>query len=596
MEIITASNDETHFQASNAAHGLTANIGENEVKIETEKCNESRDEVKDEEIDSSNENMETVTALNDQTHSNAAHGLTANSGANEVKSKAKEFNGSKDEERDEEMNSSNDEANNEDENGSKCAEEGDQKQKGKGRGRRMTQITFLPSDCKLCGEKFSSDKALGYHIRDVHVVGKNNADSVKESDSKKETRHRYVRHGKGNWKVANPKRPYCCQTCGKRFMYESSLVHHQMVKHNQMVPIEGKEENESSNQVLPKLYSHTFQCDQCGKILMSKQSLITHFVSFHGTDHEKPFQCDICGQRYVSISSLVSHRRREHTGDKPYVCEHCGKAFTMSNRLKCHLRVHSDEKYYKCQDCSKEFKSCSAFRAHKDTHAGVMRHTCKFCGRKFLFQGNMIKHIRRRHPNGEKIESAPNHEDSNEDTSSLPPITPITASTPASDLISLPQNHFAANKEANSSITIPSQPHLPEMSQHHHQQQQQQQHQGITTVGHSVQPEIQFQVLPMSLPNQELFNGIAYHQQQPPPQPPNQHHQHIHQSATVQIQRTVAQEMRPNARNDMRTDLLAAGGCHYCDQHFPDIRLHLTDFHRIPIQKLDSTLPALVYY
>ncbi|RWS12182.1 zinc finger protein 737-like protein [Dinothrombium tinctorium] len=550
METITASSDETHFQETNAAHGLIANeFGENDAKSETKASDENKDKQQsDEKMNASNEETMTTTT-------------TKNS--------------------------------NESESGAKCAEnDKQQKQKGKGRGRRMTPITFLPSDCKLCGEKFSSDKALGYHIRDVHVVGKN-TEEAKESNANKEPRRRYVRQGKGSWKLANPKRPYCCDTCGNRFMYESSLLHHQMVKHNKKVPNDGKGGNDS-NQVLPKLYSHTFQCDQCGKILMSKHSLITHLVAFHGTEHSKPFQCDICGQRYVKISGLVSHRRQEHTGDKPYVCEHCGKAFAMADRLKMHLRVHSDKKYYKCQECSKEFKSGAAFRAHKDTHAGIMRHTCKYCGRKFLFQGNMGKHIRRRHPNGEKTESAPNQDDSNEDTSSLPPTTPITASTPGRDLISPPHNHFNANKEAGSTMTIPSQAHLPDMSQHH--QQQQQQPQGINAVGHLVQPEIQFQVLPMSLPNQELFNGIAYHQQQPPPQPPHQHHQQLHQSATVQIQRTVAQEMRPNARNDMRADLLAPGGCRYCEQHFPDIRLHLTDFHRIPIQKLDSALQDMVYY
>lgn len=46
------------------------------------------------------------------------------------------------------------------------------------RGRKMTSVNFLPCDCKLCGEKFNSDKALGYHIRDVHVVGKKDKKDV----------------------------------------------------------------------------------------------------------------------------------------------------------------------------------------------------------------------------------------------------------------------------------------------------------------------------------------------------------------------------------------------------------------------------------
>ena len=55
----------------------------------------------------------------------------------------------------------------------------DEKQKNEKRGRKMTLVNFLPSDCKLCGANFTSDKALGYHIRDVHVIGKKDDKKVR---------------------------------------------------------------------------------------------------------------------------------------------------------------------------------------------------------------------------------------------------------------------------------------------------------------------------------------------------------------------------------------------------------------------------------
>lgn len=55
---------------------------------------------------------------------------------------------------------------------------------------------------------------------------------------------------------------------------------------------------------------------------------------------ERPFPCKLCPKAFANNYNLGVHLRI-HTGIKPFVCEKCGDAFGYNSLLKAHT-----EKYH----------------------------------------------------------------------------------------------------------------------------------------------------------------------------------------------------------------------------------------------------------
>jgi KRAB domain-containing zinc finger protein len=76
--------------------------------------------------------------------------------------------------------------------------------------------------------------------------------------------------------------------------------------------------------------------------------------------HEQSGQygCDFCDKKFLKKTAKGLHERK-HT--KPFVCDHCGKAFDRQSSLNRHSELHGG-KPYRCDKCGENFTSYKARR------------------------------------------------------------------------------------------------------------------------------------------------------------------------------------------------------------------------------------------
>uniref|UniRef100_A0AAR5P3A4 Protein krueppel n=1 Tax=Dendroctonus ponderosae TaxID=77166 RepID=A0AAR5P3A4_DENPD len=253
--------------------------------------------------------------------------------------------------------------------------------------------------CEICKKVLvGRSNRLQQHIIMAHSDIRNFPCNICEKKFK--SKQQLVNHSR----VHTGEKPYKCDICKTAFASIQSLFNHKK-KHT------GNHKN--------------YKCAMClNKGYATPGELETHRRIVH--TGEKPFLCELCSRAYSSLRNLVLHKKSVHEktekcpkcslmlsnkrikyhvqkhldkeeGIRRYTCDQCGKSFFTQSVLKRHQLLHLNHRPYACQICHKAFSQKGSVETHMKTHSDIRSYSCSLCDKTFKYKQHLQQHLHKKH-------------------------------------------------------------------------------------------------------------------------------------------------------------------------------------------------------
>ncbi|WAR25293.1 ZN345-like protein [Mya arenaria] len=175
--------------------------------------------------------------------------------------------------------------------------------------------------------------------------------------------------------------PLRCNQCNYSTLSKTKLMMH-MKGHTVVARVQGK--------------GKMFQCDRCTFEASRRMNLLRHMETVHGG--ERPHLCDLCGKSFKRRDALKVHEQTHLDRSKrwlPHNCLKCRKAFRSPANLRQHMIVHSTHRAYQCHICGQLFKTTMVQKRHMQmVHTAQRNHVCATCRHGFSSKYALKRHLR----------------------------------------------------------------------------------------------------------------------------------------------------------------------------------------------------------